>query len=118
MPDPNILSIDDGSLVVSQAAIPQDRALVLSAWGLSLLVFQYRNSIHAYVNRCPHIGTPLDLVSGKIFSRDGQELICATHGARFLPSTGLCIAGPCQGRSLQALSIKLAGSEVVLARPD
>ena len=40
---------------------------------------------HAYVNRCPHAGTPLDALPNEFFTEDGRYLICATHGAVFAP---------------------------------
>ena len=35
---------------------------------------------YAYVNRCPHAGTPLDWWPNEFFTEDGRYLICATHG--------------------------------------
>jgi len=58
---------------------------------------------HAYVNRCPHMGTELDWQPGEVFDESGTHLVCATHGALFQPSTGYCVAGPCPGASLRRL---------------
>ncbi len=52
-------------------------------------------ALHAYINRCPHAGTPLDWLPGRFFSADGTVLICQTHGAIFAPDSGACLAGPC-----------------------
>jgi nitrite reductase/ring-hydroxylating ferredoxin subunit len=49
---------------------------------------------------------PLDAGSRQ-FLADGQ-LQCATHGARYRRSDGLCVAGPCRGTSLRALPIELS----------
>ena len=69
----------------------------------------------AYVNRCPHMGTELDWQPGEFFEESGLYLVCATHGALFDPATGLCVAGPCRGASLERVSIREEGGEVLMA---
>ena len=61
----------------------------------------------AYVNACPHIGTPLDWVPDRFLSRDGTRIICATHGAEFRINDGFCTRGPCVGASLEPLLITI-----------
>ena len=58
-------------------------------------VVNHDGAYFAYVNRCPHIGTPLDLWPNEFLSEDGRLLVCSTHGALFEPDGGRCIAGPC-----------------------
>ena len=70
---------------------------------------------YAYRNSCPHIGAPLDWVEHQFLDLDGALVQCATHDARFLIDTGECIAGPCQGQSLQPLTIVLRNDHVYLA---
>jgi nitrite reductase/ring-hydroxylating ferredoxin subunit len=53
-----------------------------------------------WLNACPHTGGPLAPDGIVPLSRDGQHLVCMTHGALFRLSDGLCIAGPCAGQSL------------------
>jgi nitrite reductase/ring-hydroxylating ferredoxin subunit len=69
---------------------------------------------YAYVNRCPHVGTPLDLWPNEFFSEDGQYLVCATHGAVFAPDTGVCVEGPCPGARLERLEVRLDDGSVVV----
>jgi hypothetical protein len=33
----------------------------------------------------------------QVFDRDGQWLVCSSHGAEFSPETGDCVGGPCNG---------------------
>ncbi len=73
--------------------------------------------VWAYVNSCPHVGTPLDFLPDRFLTADGTQLLCATHGARFVLDTGLCVAGPCVGRSLAPVPVRLEGERVVLAQP-
>lgn len=63
------------------------------------------DTIRAYLNSCPHRGVPLDWGNGEFFDSGGELLLCSTHGALFLPSTGLCVAGPCQGSSLKSIAL-------------
>lgn len=62
---------------------------------------------HAYVNRCAHAGTPLDWWPGDFLSEDGKFLVCGTHGARYEPTTGQCVGGPCNGRALLRLPVRV-----------
>jgi nitrite reductase/ring-hydroxylating ferredoxin subunit len=72
---------------------------------------------YAYVNRCPHAGTPLDLWPNDFFTEDGRLLICATHGAVFGPDTGICIEGPCPGARLESLPVERDGDSLVIRCP-
>lgn len=71
--------------------------------------------VHCYVNVCPHIGTPLEVLPDRFLTRDRRQILCTTHGARFEIATGLCIAGPCHGRFLRRLPVKVENGLVVLA---
>lgn len=82
---------------------------------LPAIAVAHAGQIHAYVNVCPHRGTTLDWQPGEVFDESGLYLICATHGALFEPATGLCIAGPCQGDSLQKIPVRLEAQHVTLA---
>ena len=72
-------------------------------------------NLHAYLNRCPHTGVNLEWQPNQFFDRTGQFIQCSTHGARFNVNDGLCIFGPCQGRSLKALKIELSGKSVFIS---
>jgi len=80
-----------------------------------VVVVRRGREIWGYVNACPHVGTPLDFLPDRFLTADATQLLCATHGARFTLETGLCVAGPCMGRSLAPLSVRLEGELVVLA---
>jgi nitrite reductase/ring-hydroxylating ferredoxin subunit len=71
----------------------------------------------AYVNRCPHAGTPLDLWPNEFLTEDGGYLICATHGAVFEPDTGRCLEGPCPGARLEALRVEQDGESLLVRCP-
>jgi nitrite reductase/ring-hydroxylating ferredoxin subunit len=81
------------------------------------LLVNHDGAYHAYVNRCPHVGTPLDLWENEFLAEDGRTIVCATHGAVFEPATGRCIAGPCAGDALAALPLRVEGGSVIVACP-
>jgi len=77
-------------------------------------VVNHDGAVHAYVNRCPHVGTPLDLWENEFLSDDGRRIVCATHGAVFEPASGRCTAGPCAGDALARLPLRREGDELVV----
>ena len=64
-------------------------------------------TVHAYVNSCPHVGTPLDMWPGRFLTKDGKYILCATHGALFEIEDGNCVAGPCVGQGLTPVETRL-----------
>ena len=84
-------------------------------WPLRGLVVRAGGEVHGYVNRCPHAGHPLDLVPGRFLTADGLLILCSSHGALFEKSTGLCVAGPCPGRSLTRVALEVRSGLVMLA---
>ncbi len=80
-------------------------------------VINHEGGWHAYVNRCPHVGTPLDLWPNEFLSDDGRVLVCSTHGALFDPPTGRCLAGPCAGDALTRVPLRVEGADLVVGCP-
>jgi nitrite reductase/ring-hydroxylating ferredoxin subunit len=81
-------------------------------------IVNHAGGLYAYVNRCPHVGTPLDLWPNEFFAEDGQTLICSTHGALYEPASGHCTAGPCAGDALTPLPLRQEGDLVVVGCPS
>ena len=59
----------------------------------------------AYLNRCAHLPVELDWQEGQFFDNAGLYLVCATHGATYLPNSGRCAGGPCRGGRLEPLQV-------------
>lgn len=68
-------------------------------------VVRYQGQAHAYLNRCAHVPVELDWQPGHFFDEAGRYLICATHGATYLPETGQCVGGPCAGKRLAVVAV-------------
>jgi nitrite reductase/ring-hydroxylating ferredoxin subunit len=80
-------------------------------------VVNHDGTFHAFVNRCPHVGTPLDLWPNEFYTDDGRDLICSTHGAIFEPLSGQCTIGPCAGDALRPLPLRRDGDSLVVTCP-
>jgi nitrite reductase/ring-hydroxylating ferredoxin subunit len=80
-------------------------------------IVNHGGGYYAYVNRCPHAGTPLDWWPNEFLTEDGLHLICATHGAIFAPETGVCIEGPCPGARLQPMRVERDGDGLLVTWP-
>ena len=81
---------------------------------IELFVARKGNCIYAYENSCPHTGGPLDWTPDQFIDKESGHILCATHGAIFSLQTGQCLAGPCSGDWLRALSVSLDGNEIFL----
>jgi nitrite reductase/ring-hydroxylating ferredoxin subunit len=77
-------------------------------------VVNHEGRYRAYVNRCAHVGTPLDLWPNEFLDEEGRTIVCATHGALFDPEDGTCTAGPCVGDALEPLVARREGDDVVV----
>ena len=64
-----------------------------------------------------YVISPLDFLPDQFLTRDRRELLCATHGARFEIATGVCVAGPCKGRALAAIPVRVEHGDVVIELP-
>jgi nitrite reductase/ring-hydroxylating ferredoxin subunit len=84
-------------------------------WPLRGVLVRVGAAVHAYVNRCPHAGHPLNLNPDDFLTPDGALLICRSHGALFEPATGRCVGGPCTGASLERITVELVAGRVRLA---
>ncbi|MCI0431008.1 MAG: Rieske 2Fe-2S domain-containing protein [Rhodospirillales bacterium] len=70
--------------------------------------------MRAFVNSCPHTGTPLDWVPDRFIAPDGEHFLCATHGALFRIADGVCIADPCVGARLSPVEIGIEDGWIAL----
>lgn len=84
----------------------------------SLLVVRQDMHLFAYLDACPHHGTPMAWRRHAYLNGTRDRIVCAAHGAQFEIGTGLCTLGPCLGEHLQTvdLTVHLNG-EVHIADP-
>lgn len=84
-------------------------------WPLRGLVLRSPDGVRAFVNHCPHAGHRLNQEPHRFLTSDGALILCASHGALFERDGGLCIAGPCAGKRLIPVPVKIDADCVLLA---
>ena len=77
-----------------------------------LFAIRRGEAVLVYVNSCPHVGLPLELVPHRFLDRKGEHIVCAAHGARFRIEDGECISGPCIGDRLEPVPVRIEDGEV------
>jgi nitrite reductase/ring-hydroxylating ferredoxin subunit len=70
-------------------------------------------TVVGYVDRCPHAGMPLAMLPDRFLTREGDLILCSSHGALFQPEDGVCVSGPCVGRSLWLWPVVVDGEAIV-----
>lgn len=76
-------------------------------------VIQREGQIFAYYNECPHIGIALDWDDNDFFLQDFSKLVCKNHGAEFVPESGACTVGPCQGTALKSIPVVIKDDQII-----
>lgn len=66
---------------------------------------RYGGKVYAYLNRCAHAPVELDWFKGEFFESSKLHLMCSTHGAIYVPETGVCAGGPCRGAKLRPIDV-------------
>jgi nitrite reductase/ring-hydroxylating ferredoxin subunit len=80
-------------------------------------VVRYDGKPYAYLNRCAHVPIELDWFEGDFFESSGLYLMCSTHGAIYMPESGLCAGGPCKGGKLRPIAVREVDHKIYW-RPD
>lgn len=108
----------DGEPFLTVPIVPS-YAMADGSRATSALVGRSGGRLRAFANVCKHLAVPLDLGDGNPMTDDRRALLCHHHGAVFDKVSGLCIQGPCEGRSLTAFAIEVdALGEATLVLED
>jgi len=83
-------------------------------WPLRGFLVRKGASVQAYVNHCPHQGHPLNLRPDAFLAPDRSLILCSSHGALFEVATGYCVGGPCVGKSLRRVPVRIEAGLVIL----
>jgi len=118
---PGALIVQRWAALMALDAVPDGQARgvgVDTETGRRHLVVVHRaGRVFAYVDVCPHLGTPLETFPDRFLDLGGRHLLCSTHGARFRIEDGRCIFGPCLGKSLAAVPVAIVDGDIVLTGP-
>jgi nitrite reductase/ring-hydroxylating ferredoxin subunit len=77
-----------------------------------IVVVRLGDDVHAYVNKCPHFGIPLEIGRGVKTFRN--HVLCVNHYAVFRFEDGYCIDGPCKGASLLPVPVAIKDGWIAL----
>jgi nitrite reductase/ring-hydroxylating ferredoxin subunit len=81
----------------------------------NIFIQLHKGTVHIYENRCPHAGTPLNMIGDKFLNITKDRLICRTHGALFEIQNGNCVAGPCKGQGLRPVAFDVKDGAIFSA---
>ena len=113
---------ENGALIQLNALSPesvQACSAQIDGEAESLIVYRDANdTVHAWLNVCPHAGRRLDYAPGQFLRSKTGELICAVHGASFALPSGQCTAGPCRGECLRAVPVHMLDGAVYLTQAE
>jgi nitrite reductase/ring-hydroxylating ferredoxin subunit len=100
---------------LSEIADPGAKGFVFRTGEKLFMGFLVRQGaeVFGYIDRCPHAGLPLATFGDRFLTREGDLILCSSHGALFRPRDGLCIGGPCAGRALWPWRVRVEGEVVV-----
>lgn len=106
-------------LVASLEEIPPDGLRITYREGPfeeeAILLKLPDGGVRAYKNECRHLPVRLDERDPReLWDSRRTHLVCSSHGARYRPSDGLCVAGPCRGSHLRQLPLVVDGTDVFL----
>ena len=60
----------------------------------SILLIRQGQLVTAFVDLCPHQWLPLTFKGDNVVTRDGVEIVCSNHQARFDAADGRPLSGP------------------------
>jgi len=94
--------------------IPDNGSKGFECNGEKFFAVKKQNRIYIYKNACPHIGVALEWVADKFLDSSATMIQCANHGALFVIESGACVAGPCSGQKLKAVTFSITNDVIYL----
>jgi len=95
-----------------EEGVPQEIYQALPDEEVHLIVGRLGDKVFAYDNVCPHQGRPLNWAPNRFLVHEGEQIVCAAHGATFRLEDGSAVSGPCQGVGLKRVEIKVRDGKV------
>jgi nitrite reductase/ring-hydroxylating ferredoxin subunit len=96
------------------AELPEGSARGFGVLHTHVLVVRDRSGVYVFLNRCPHLGVPLQWQDDRFLVEEGVFIRCSSHGALFERDTGLCVLGPCRGDSLWQIECRIEDDAVFI----
>lgn len=80
---------------------------------VAALVVRHGTELRAYLDLCPHVYLPLTWRGRRVLSADGERLRCTNHAAEFAVEDGRALSGPCDGRGLTPVALRVEADGTV-----
>jgi nitrite reductase/ring-hydroxylating ferredoxin subunit len=96
------------------AELPPGSARGFAVMQTNVLAVRDHTGVYVFLNRCPHLGVPLQWHDDRFLDEHGAFIRCASHGALFERDTGLCVQGPCRGDSLWQIECRIEDDIVII----
>ena len=94
---------------LSDLADPGSRGFMFRDGDQLFLGFIVRRgeTVTGFIDHCPHAGMPLAMFPDRYLTREGDLILCTSHGALFRPQDGVCVGGPCAGKALTTWAVRV-----------
>ena len=86
-------------------------------WPFKGFVVRRGEEVFAYQNHCMHVGHPLNWRPNEFLNQDGSLIVCASHGALYEIDSGICVSGPCPGKTLRPIEVEVRSGNIVVRGP-
>jgi len=96
-----------GLRLADAADVPDGGALVIEAEGVGVVLTRRGDAVYGFRNRCTHADYPLQRADGRVLVQERRFLVCGAHGASYDLETGACAGGPCNGRALTRIAVRV-----------
>lgn len=83
-----------------------------SPFAFRMFVYNDAGNFKGFHNSCPHFDVPMNHTPEELFTPDGEYFQCVTHYAKFDKSSGICVYGPCEGKSLQRIPLTMEANNL------
>lgn len=84
----------------------------------TMFVVRRGSRVFGWRNLCPHYDhARMAWKKDEYLTHDRSHIVCGAHGAQFEIDTGVCVIGPCLGRRLTPVALRLDGGNVYISGP-
>jgi len=94
--------------------IAESEAQSFTVENTSIFAVKHGNQMYIYENSCPHLGISLEFQPNQFLDIEKRFIQCSNHNALFEIESGLCLSGPCQGKSLRKIPFVLHGQKILV----
>jgi len=96
------------------------RGFDVPGWPFKVILVREGAQVHGWRDLCPHYagGTAMAWKRDAYLNGARSHLACHAHGAWFEKDTGICVQGPCIGKRLTRVPLRIDdGGGIHLERP-